>query len=287
MNIDDLRHKIGKIFPKLLVDYIYPQFSIYPPLSNNLVLILGCQRSGNTLSMLMLDSHPKISGIDEEELNFLFPYPNILARNKNNGYLTLAKLPNKVRDLKYIAKNFPDTKIVWPIRHPFSVVSSMRAWKNPDGTNWLQKFAKPEMKKLYSLFPENTFPKIESLDEISLGAYIWYIKCLAISKYKANNIEVIDYRFEDLLEKPREVLSDILKFLELEWNDNVLNHEKFQAPDSRYIGNTRGDKPLDKSRKEPKLKLTKQEVEKITSICHKQMKQHDYSVDFGILLDAP
>lgn len=36
-------------------------------MSNQPILITGCQRSGTTMLNLILDSHPKITGVDEME----------------------------------------------------------------------------------------------------------------------------------------------------------------------------------------------------------------------------
>ncbi|MGB5596506.1 MAG: sulfotransferase, partial [Crocosphaera sp.] len=47
-----------------------------PPFSKSLVLILGCQRSGTTLTLLMLQAHPQIKGYDESHCHSPFPFPH-------------------------------------------------------------------------------------------------------------------------------------------------------------------------------------------------------------------
>ena len=55
-------------------------------------------------------------------------------------------------------------------------------------------------------------------------------------------------------------MSEILEFLKLPWDEKVVNFEKSQSAFKGYAGNTRGDQPLNKSRKIPDLSLRSRAV---------------------------
>jgi protein-tyrosine sulfotransferase len=250
---------------------------ISPPLSDSLVLILGCQRSGTTLTLLLLNAHPQITGIDETEFPSPYPFPNsgVLLANRIKHDLTCLKLPVHVSKLDYITRYFPKSKIIWPVRNPFSTISSMRSLTNIEG-NWIERCAKDDIKDMVCLFPEIKDLDLDSLDEISLGAYVWKYKNLAIDKFKQNNLNVFDFKYEDLLENPRDIMSKMLDFVGLKWSDRVLNHEQFYNPNASYAGNTRGDKPLDKTRVNARLKFSEQEVNKVNSIGQELIDLYKY-----------
>lgn len=181
-----------------------------PALSDNLILILGSQRSGTTLSLLMLQAHPQVKGVDETELPYTFPFPSSLELfwQKQQGKRICLKLPDHVANLDYISHHFSHAKIVWTVRNPYSVVSSMRLLTNSQGS-WIQRCAVAELIKLNQLFPEIQAIKLDDLDEISLGSYVWYYKNLAIDIFKKRGLAVFDFKYEDLLETPQEMMTKI------------------------------------------------------------------------------
>lgn len=250
-----------------------------PPLSKSLVLILGCQRSGTTLTLLMLQAHPQIQGYDESHSHCQspFPFPHSASLFYHNLRKTLVcfKLPGHVFQLNYFLQYFPHTKIVWPVRHPYSTISSMRLLENAEGS-WINRCAKQELKGIIPLFPEIETLNVDSLDDVSLGAYVWKYKNMAISLFKDRGLNVFDFRYEDLLENPRQTMAKLLEFLELDWSEDVLNFEKSQSASKGYAGKTRGDQPLNKSRKAPNLNLAEEDTQKINSICYELMKVYQY-----------
>ena len=80
-----------------------------PALSDNLTLILGCQRSGTTLALLMLQAHPQVKGIDETEFPSPFPFPSSIALyyHQLKKQSICLKLPEHIFNLDYIARHFP------------------------------------------------------------------------------------------------------------------------------------------------------------------------------------
>ena len=250
---------------------------LYSSLSKHLIIILGCQRSGTTLTYLILNSHPRIKGIDETESNYCFPHPRILYYNWLRGYTTCLKLPNQTFNLEYIAKYFPQAKIIWLIRNPYSVVSSMRKFKTGGG-NWLNQYAKYELLRESSLIPEIRSLDLETLDEVSLGAIVWKYKNIALEKYKSAGLKTFTIKYEELLDNSHQVITHLLDFINLKWSDNLLNHHQYQysTENKEYPGGTKGNIPIDKSRKQPNLILSEHEIESIDSICQEDMMFYGY-----------
>ena len=88
------KRKLNKQQIESIKNIVQPPW-LYSSLSKHLIIILGCQRSGTTLTYLILNSHPQIKGIDETESNYCFPNPSILYYNWIRGYTTCLKLPIK------------------------------------------------------------------------------------------------------------------------------------------------------------------------------------------------
>ena len=248
-----------------------------PALSENLILILGCQRSGTTLALLMLQAHPLIKGIDETEFPSPFPFPSSMALyyHQLQKKSICLKLPEHIFNVEYIARHFPKTKILWIVRNPFSVIASMSALKNTRGS-WIKRCGATELKRLIPFFPEIKELDLTQLDEISLGAMVWKYKNQALDIYRQKGLKVFDFKYEDLVENPQSMMSDILNFLELPWSDRVLQHHKFHQPTKTYPGNTKGDKALDTSRTYSQPKLIASERNIIMSTAKELITYYNY-----------
>lgn len=278
MNLLSLKNiaksQLNKQQLKLIKNIVQPPW-LYSSLSKNLIIILGCQRSGTTLTYLILNSHPQIKGIDETESNYCFPHPNILYYNWIRGYKTCFKLPNQTFNLEHIIKYFPQAKIVWLVRNPYAVVSSMQKFKTSGG-NWLDRYAKEELLRESLLIPEIRSLDLENLDEVSLGAMVWKYKNIALEKYKSAGLEIFTIKYEELLERPQQIITDLLNFANLDWNDNVLNHHQYYRGNKKYPGGTKGNIPINKSRQQPDLVLSERELELINTICKEDMIVYGY-----------
>jgi len=244
--------------------------------SGRLILILGCQRSGTTLIYMILTAHPRISGRNEDESLFEYPHWRHLIRHWLENKYCCFKLPTKSDDLEFIRKNYPRAKIIWPLRHPHAVISSMRSLTiHPEGKNWLstEKCGPTEIKRLQKLFPEIGSIHIEGLDELELGAHIWKYKKMAIEQYQNSRQHIQVIVFEELLKNPENYLKDVFRNLNIKWSDSVLHHERLHTQ-REYIGRTDGEKPLDKSRENPDLNLTDEEMKRIDKICSAELKEY-------------
>jgi hypothetical protein len=249
--------------------------SAYPLVSKHTILLTGCQRSGTTLSFLMLNTHPKIQGFDETQIKFRLPSSAVIFYNQIRGYLTCVKLPEYTSNIEYIKKYLPDLNILWIVRNPYSVISSMRSLKNAEGS-WIDRCAKNELYRHADLLPEIRSLNLDTLDEVSLGSYVWKYKNILIDKFRDAELNIKVFKYEDLLADPRSIMSDILDFVNLEWSENVLNHQNYYTKGQGYAGGTKGNKPLEKSRQKPEITLLRSEIDSITFICHEQMNIYGY-----------
>ncbi|VEP16865.1 conserved hypothetical protein [Hyella patelloides LEGE 07179] len=270
-----LPHKDIKKLRSLLHNISYPPF-FYSQFAHKLVFIFGCQRSGTTLSYLMLNCHPLIQGIDETDSCYKLPRPVQLFSLSKQYSLLLLKLPNQTFNLEYFVHNLQGIKILWSVRNPYAVISSMLRWKLKN-VSWIKVHAQAELWQHSFLFPEILELDLANLDEVSLGAYIWKYKERTLQLYQQSNLDIFSYKYEELLDDPRLIMSNVLDFMELGWNDNVLCHEQYYQFDRIYPGGTQQKKPLDKSRKQPKLLLSTEEIDLITNICSEEMQPYQYT----------
>ncbi len=266
---------------KIIAPYLCTRLSI------NLIPILGCQRSGTTLTFLILTAHPKIRGLDEFDSNFSFSnYPwRVLLRNTLDGYYSCFKLPAETHQLSYITRYYHRSKIIWPVRSCYATISSMKNLSMNKKRNWLDADwgSIQELNNLTLLFSEIKNIDIENLREtnpVALGAYVWKYKMLALKLYQEQELNIYDFRFEELLDSPKTRLPELLDFIGVEWDDSVLSPEQSQEKRDKvvYAGGTRSDRPIDGTRKSPKLSLNQAEIDCINAICGKEMESYGYSL---------
>ncbi len=234
-------------------------------LSSKLILILGCQRSGTTLTYMLISSHPKIDGKNENETGYDFPNWKSLIRSFLKGHYFSCKLPTKTPELESIIHRFPHATVVWVTRNSLSVVSSMKALKMDSKTNWLQNYGEIELLRHSKLFTEIMAIDLERADQISLGAYIWKYKLKTRQLYIDSQLRTFPLDYEDLVANPRKEIVPMLKDLGLDWDDKILVHEEVHRG-KRYPGNNVGDRRIDQSRINPTLILDEDEIKRVRSI---------------------
>ncbi len=98
--------------------------------SNKPILITGCQRSGTTLLNLILNSHSQVTAVDEDQFQ-VHKLADYLMGEQYHPYICF-KLP-KVSEMLPALGVFPHLSVLWCIRDPRDVVTSM--WNRPVGFN--------------------------------------------------------------------------------------------------------------------------------------------------------
>ena len=264
-------------------------------LSHKLILVLGCQRSGTTLTFMLLTSHPSITGKDEGEANFEFPTGRELLNNYLNRKFTCFKMPMATSSMGLIKRRFSHANIIYLIRHPYPVISSLRklvlseeseSWlkacgpeklkkhavflsklaMNSKGMSYLRELVPEEIKWHAQYFPEIDSIDLKNIDEVTLAAYFWKYKNKMIEKFKEEGLKVSVIRYEDLVEDPRKTLEPVLKSIGIKFDDRMLSHHKVHAG-KEYCGNAIVGRPIDKTRINPELQLDAEEMRIIDSIC--------------------
>ncbi len=275
--IHALGYKAQGCMPKFVVRALSHAFS------KDLILVIGCQRSGTTLMYLLLTSHPRITGLDEDEARFelppaLLPYFNGLFFKKS-----CYKLPEMTAYPCRLAKNNPGVRLIWMVRHPYMVVSSMRLLKF-DQENWIQRFGRKELLRYARHFsPVKNLLDSEQLNDVEIGAYIWKFKIKMLKRYYRLGMNPLTVCYEDLLNYPIAMMKRVSRHAGVRWHDELVHPERHHQG-KRHIGNTLGGQPIDRSRMWPPTELSDEEREKIYEICREEMAIFGYQ---GSLREKP
>lgn len=248
-------------------------------LSRRYLLITGCQRSGTTLLLLMMDAHPDIRGTDESESGYtrhpgLRRFCGAFASGRRH---TCKKMPAASGDLATLRHCYPDARVVWMVRSPLAVVSSMRRLR-VDGERWLEgRPARQEVEQLARLFPEaRALPS--RCSPVELGAHIWALNCRARDRFERAGLQVHTAKFEALLADPEAATRALCARLSVAWHPALLSfHERRRNANRVLAGGTRGDWKVDPSRGTPELHLTEQEQEQVLAVCAPWAEQHGYT----------
>lgn len=273
------------------------------------ILITGCQRSGTTLINLILNSHPKIWGIDEDKFSFPYIYSYLSSPVPQALPFVSFKLPRYAHILPFI-EMLPGCRVLWCIRDPMDVVWSMvklnlnlgninAPWAaHPGGglseiTNSylvLNDEQKGELRDHMAEFARLTekfknFPKspenmtaIDRRDCVFMGALCWRIKNELPRLYKARNIDFHVIRYADLVTNPKDQIAKILDYIGADWSEEVLMHHRLHKGVS--IGNTSNTRAIDQnSLGMGKRNLSQEERDLIKSVCEKTAQSWNYIFD--------
>ncbi len=267
-------------------------------MSNQIILITGCQRSGTTLLHLILDSHPKVHGIDEMQFN---PQRTVEYINSPEFAPCISfKLPVASHALSFI-ESLQDRKILWCVRDPRDVVASMirlqlrysantkLAWAaHPDGAlreirqtiDALQGQLPGELADLVPDYQKNLNrnPLEWSQNDMALaGAFCWRLKQAMPALYEARDFATRIINYETLTGHPEQELQQIMTFMDLAWDNQLLEHHTVHSGTS--VGGTVNDRPVDTASigRWPDL-LTMEDQDIIHTVCGQTARDYDYEL---------
>lgn len=205
---------------------------------NNLVFLVGPPRSGSSWLQKMLGTHSAIGTVQESHLfnHFLAPaldawdhlvefddgrggigLPAYMKQDKFDQLLGefaisafsqvpeysekvfLEKTPDHIRHLDHIQRLFPKAKIIILLRKPEDVIESMLNAGESWGKNWA---------------PNSTIRAIRQ--------YRYFVKKFDINITQQREPLIYVCRYEELKSNTREVIADILSFLNLECNEEIV-----------------------------------------------------------------
>jgi hypothetical protein len=226
--------------------------------------IVGCQRSGTTLLRLILECHPDVSCLDEQQAY------RALVRDEPvpPGKLRLGfKIPRWTEMLA--APSFPDHElgtVVGPVyrgepllfmlREVRDTVASMLRLRASRQHSWLDYWGRRELaqKMREPEFRDRFHREIDTVraggDALHLvGALYWKYKTRAYLQYRDGGWPVCPVRYESLVASPEEHLRRALACLGLRWNAALLSHPHFPhaevGADGTTTGKTDPRRPID------------------------------------------
>jgi len=210
-----------------------PDWSDYSsPSDVSLAFLVGFPRSGTTLLDTILLGHSKISVVEERQmvgkmreqfdrpmtvdtLSQLAPdeidelravYFEELAKHvdpASNGNLILDKHPMNIRNIGLIHRVFPRAKIIFALRHPCDCILSC----------FMQNFIVSEA--MYNML---TIDGSANLYDRIMDLWAAYNERL--------ELDVFTVRYEDLVGDVRQVATNLVAFLDLEWDENLLDYQE-------------------------------------------------------------
>jgi len=242
-----LFNKIKKIFEK--TDF---QNYLDDKNNKNLIFIVGLPRSGTTLTHQILASHSKVHGIGEMEILNKFMRKNI--NNENFSSLFKNYVPENDEKVKSFNNNY------------FSKISFIKTSKNiildksPLNFQWLGfiKILFPNSKIIHcsrnlkdtalSIYKNafNINSIVWSNDQDDLAKYIEiYLDLMKFWQEKLPNF-IYDINYEKLTENKEDEIKKLLKFCELDWEEDCLNFNK-KGPPIKTVSIIQARKPIYKT----------------------------------------
>lgn len=246
----------------------------------NKIFILGCQRSGTTLLRLILDSHKKIHCYGETT-GYAYFEKNIKLRHKKKFEAFQLPIWTELFVEYECIRNYRSNndKILFIFRDPKEVISSMKCLKI-NNKNYIEyevsKNIKDWMNDKSRSFKKDFDKEIKD-DPIAKAICYWKYKNNAFFKMKNLNWNIKLINYKNLVENPKNTIEEILKFLNIKWDNNVLHHHKIQHNEvfqnNLTLGNTKADRPIDQiSLNKWQKTLSKKEIEIIEEKT-KEMKE--------------
>jgi hypothetical protein len=253
---------------------------------NRPILVTGCPRSGTTLLLLALDSHPAIHGVDEDEWDFA----SLDAYLEHEGYgpCVLLKSPGASHAVEAF-RLFPGLSVLWCVRDPRDVVASMLNFTvhspgQPPASWAASEYAQGQIENSLSVLDACVKEQLSSALEtyyritgrppaarsrrelVFTGALCWRLKYELVRLYRDGDIPFRLVRYIDLTRDPKGELGQILEFLGLRWDDSVLAHHLLHS--GTAIGNTDRTRPIDRSSVGKwKMTLSEEALPVIRELC--------------------
>lgn len=244
----------------------------------SLVLVVGCQRSGTTLTGQILGAHERAVLIDE--FDGLYPWFTAMVKNAPDQDIKTAevleksaskyrtpekrflhtestialagsvdtlvlKAPNLTYSYRAISSLGIPVKVVYPVRDPRAVVASMmrKSQINFVDNQMLRLRETPE---IATLFPDET----RSIEDQSApywlrAAHVWKIKSGLMSHFQQIGHPVTQFRYEDLVQEPHHWIDDIAAFCGLTRSKMLFSHEHVYV--GQGPGGTDRTRPVDRT----------------------------------------
>jgi hypothetical protein len=234
------------------------------PVQQEHFFILGCQRTGTTLLRLILETHPELACYDE--IRGYEVLQNSAVNNYPDARLVGFKLPRwteQIRNAVLWDEGLPGTcknfyrgeQILFLLRDVRDTIASMLKLKVGEFTwceLWVPRIieAKLAREEAFGKRYAKELTSIEHCDSrlIGLAALYWKYKTQAFFDYREEALPVLAIPYEQLVRDPHPVLQSACWHLGIEFEENLLSHNKFQHSEvfanGLTLGNTDPRKPI-------------------------------------------
>lgn len=214
--------------------------------SRQVFFIVGCQRSGTTMLGLALDSHPLLTVHPERSSRELFG-----QRFEEPGRIVGLKLPMRTLQFHLLRRMYPEAKYLFLTRDCRGVIASMLQLQVA-GKPWLKTHAVRELEHNLPFVVDWRLRKRliaayvrwrASGDWVSIAVLMFWVKNHALNDYVREGLPVLHVSYDRLVATPSAGFAEILRFLDVEWHDAVLHHDKTHS--GITTGGTDAARPID------------------------------------------
>jgi tetratricopeptide (TPR) repeat protein len=188
------------------------------------LLVVGMIRSGTTLVEQILSSHPKIKGAGEltywhEKAAQVFDYKTrkideLALRDLGEGYLEL---------LDRLGPGYD--RVVDKMPHNYTMLGLVLAAIPAARVIYVKRRAIDNCLSIYTTAYQHPPAFTLSRSNIVFG-YREHERIMAHWKSVLPSSQLLEVKYEDLIEKPGEVIRQMIDFTGLEWDDACLHHEQ-------------------------------------------------------------
>ena len=196
------------------------------------IFVVGTMRSGSTLFRLILDAHPRIS--IPEETGFM------------GGLAAAKQIPNWARGRGWYQRlGFSEQEFDARLRDFYAGMFERHA-RSQGKSRWGEKtpFHSRHIAQMAAIFPDAVFVAIVRHPGAVVHSLIekfHYEAGDAVTYWTSTNKEILRrgleladdrfalLRYEDLVEHPRETLTELVDFLDEPWSEALLRHQDVQA----------------------------------------------------------
>ncbi len=228
--IEEYKPYIPKVKHKFLLKKKELYHSVLPPAEEqNILFIIGCQRSGTTMMQRIFekDLHAKVYGEfsslsrhDPKKIR-LNPLDQVKKEIKQDTPpLIVLKPLVETQNLQELFDHFPSSKAVWMFRHFKDVAASnlknfgesngikdLRPIFEGNPNNWRSEGASKHVREVVQEFFS------EDMNELDAAALFWYARnSLFFDMELENDPRVFMCRYEDLVYQPEVKMKEIYAF---------------------------------------------------------------------------